>query len=110
AARDRLAFGFPIFGQLAGTVADGGFAVLRFDKRGIGQSGGRLESASLGDFADDLRAAVRFVSQRKDVDHKRIAVLGHSDGGAVAMMAAAKVKRIVALVLVATTCVIASDL
>ena len=69
-----------------------------------------LESASLGDFADDLRAAVRLLSQRKDVDPKRIAVVGHSEGGAVAMMAAAKDKRIAALVLVATNGVTGSDL
>ena len=110
ADRDELAFGIPIFGQLAGTIADGGFVVLRFDKRGIGQSGGRLESASLGDFSDDLRAAVRFLSGRKDVDPKRIAVVGHSEGGAVAMIAAAKDKRIAALVLVATNGVTGSDL
>ena len=110
ADRDELAFGIPIFGQLAGTIADGGFVVLRFDKRGIGQSGGRLESASLGDFADDLRAAIRFLSERKDVDPKRIAVVGHSEGGAVAMMAAAKDKRIAALVLVAANGVTGSDL
>jgi pimeloyl-ACP methyl ester carboxylesterase len=110
ADRDELVFGIPIFGQLAGTIADGGFVVLRFDKRGIGQSGGRLESAALGDFAEDLRAAVRFLSERKDVDPKRIAVVGHSEGGAVAMMAAAKEKRIAALVLVATNGVTGSDL
>jgi pimeloyl-ACP methyl ester carboxylesterase len=110
ADRDELAFGIPIFGQLAGTIADGGFVVLRFDKRGIGQSGGRLESASFGDFSDDLRAAVRFLSERKDVDPKRIAVVGHSEGGAVAMIAAAKDKRIAALVLVATNGVTGSDL
>ena len=108
--RDELVFGIPIFGQLADVIADGGFAVLRFDKRGVGQSGGRIESASLSDFADDLRAAVRFLSERKDVDPKRIAVVGHSEGGAVAMMAAAKEKRIAALVLVGANGVTGSDL
>jgi uncharacterized protein len=110
ADRDELVFGIPIFGELAGTIADGGFVVLRFDKRGIGQSGGRLESASLADFAEDLRAAVRFLSERKDIDPKRIAVVGHSEGGAVAMTAAAKEKRVAALVLVATNGVTGSDL
>ena len=110
ADRDELVFGVPIFGQLAGAIADAGFVVLRYDKRGVGQSGGRLESASLADFADDLRAAVRFLSARKDIDRKRIAVVGHSEGGAVAMMAAAKDKRIAALVLVAANGVTGSDL
>ncbi len=108
--RDALVFGIPIFGQLADAIANGGFAVVRYDKRGVGQSGGRLESATLGDFADDLRAVVRFLSERKDVDPRRIAVVGHGEGGAVAMMAAAKEKRIAALVLMAANGVTGSDL
>jgi uncharacterized protein len=100
--RDELLFDIPIFGQLADTLADAGFIVLRYDRRGIGQSGGREEAATMIDYADDVRAAVRYLSDRKDVDSKRIAVLGYGDGGAVAMLAAAREKRIASLVLVAT--------
>jgi pimeloyl-ACP methyl ester carboxylesterase len=100
--RDETVFGIPIFGQLAGALADAGFSVLRYDKRGVGQSGGRIESATMADYADDLRAAVKFMSERKDVDKKRIAVVGHSEGGSVAMLAAAKEKKIAALGLVST--------
>jgi uncharacterized protein len=100
--RDETAFGIPIFGQLAGALADAGLLVLRYDKRGIGQSGGRPESASLADYADDLRAAVRYMNDRKDVDRRRIAILGHSEGGAVAMIAASRDDRIAAAVLVAS--------
>jgi pimeloyl-ACP methyl ester carboxylesterase len=99
--RDELAFGIPVLGQLAGAIADGGFMVLRYDKRGVGQSGGRLESAGFEDYAEDLRAAVKFLAGRKDVDAKRLAVIGHSEGGAVALMAAAKDKRIAAVGLIA---------
>jgi hypothetical protein len=102
ADRDGLAFGIPTLGELAGALADAGFIALRYDKRGIGQSGGRPEAASLGDFADDQRSAVKFLSGRKDVDQKRIAVVGHSDGGLVSLLAAAKEKRIAAVVLIAT--------
>jgi len=98
--RDETVFNIPIFGQLGGALADAGFLVLRYDKRGIGQSGGRVESATLADYADDLRAAVKFLGDRKDVDHKHLAVLGHSEGGAVAMLAAAHEKKIAALVLI----------
>ena len=99
--RDETAFDIPIFGQLAGALADAGYLVLRYDKRGVGQSGGRAEAATLADFADDVRAAVKFMDDRKDVEPKSLAVVGHSEGGAVAMLAAAKEKRIDALVLVA---------
>ena len=92
--RDGIAYGIPILGQIAGALADAGYIVVRYDKRGIGQSGGRAESASLADYAEDLRAAVKMLADRKDVDPKRIAVVGHSEGGDVALMAAAKDKRI----------------
>ena len=102
ADRDETVFGIPIFGQLAGALADAGFLVLRYDKRGVGQSGGRDEVATLADFAEDLRAAVRFLSNRKGVDRRRLAVVGHSEGGAVAMLAADREDRIAALVLLAS--------
>ena len=108
--RDALTFGIPILGQLASAFADAGFIVLRYDKRGVGQSGGRTEVATLADFSDDQRAAVKFLTSRKDVDDKRIAVVGHSEGGLVSLISAAKEKRIAAVVLVATPGVSGSDL
>jgi pimeloyl-ACP methyl ester carboxylesterase len=100
--RDSMAFGIPILGQIADALADAGFIVVRYDKRGIGQSGGRAEAAGLADYADDVRATVKLLADRKDVDPKRIAVIGHSEGGLVALMAAAKEKRIAAVGLIAT--------
>jgi pimeloyl-ACP methyl ester carboxylesterase len=102
ADRDGLAFGVPILGEIATALADAGLVVVRYDKRGVGQSGGRAEAASLVDYADDVRAAIKALAARKDVDPKRIAVVGHSEGGLVSLMAAAKEKRIAAVVLVAT--------
>jgi len=99
--RDETLFGIPIFGQLAGGLADAGYLVLRYDKRAVGQSGGRAEVATLADFAEDLRAAVRFIGNRKDVDRRRLAVVGHSEGGAVGLLAADRENRIAALVLIA---------
>jgi pimeloyl-ACP methyl ester carboxylesterase len=99
--RDEVVFGIPVMGDIAGALADAGFLVVRYDKRGIGQSGGRPEAASLSDYADDLRAAVKMLGDRKDVDPKRIAVVGHSEGGAVALIAAARDKHIAAAALIA---------
>jgi pimeloyl-ACP methyl ester carboxylesterase len=110
ADRDGLAFGIPTLGELAGALADAGFIVVRYDKRGIGQSGGRPESASLSDFSDDQRAAMKFLSARKDIDPKRIAVAGHSEGGLVSLLSAARDKRIAAVVLIATPGIRGSEL
>ncbi len=108
--RDEIVFNIPIFGQLSTALADAGFLVIRYDKRGVGQSGGRLESATLADLAEDLRSAVKFAASRKDVNQKRITVVGHSEGGAVALLAAAKDKQIAAVVLMAAPGIRGSDL
>lgn len=108
--RDETAFGIPIFGQLANVLADAGYLVVRYDKRGVGQSGGRTEVARLNDFAEDARAVIKAISERKDVDRKRIAVVGHSEGGWIAMLAAAKNDRVSALGLISTVAVSGRDL
>jgi pimeloyl-ACP methyl ester carboxylesterase len=110
ADRDEAVSGTPIFAQLAGALAERGFMVLRYDKRGVGQSGGRIEVVTLEDYADDLIAAVKWLAKRDDVDNRRIAVVGHSEGGAVAMIAASKEKKISSLVLVAATGSTGADL
>ena len=108
--RDGLVVGIPILGQIAGALADAGYIVVRYDKRGIGQSGGRAESASLADYADDVRAAIKLLANRQDVDPKRIAVVGHSEGGLVALIAAAKDKKVAAVGLIATPGITGADI
>ena len=95
--RDGYFLGVPVMGQLAGALADAGFLTVRYDKRGYGQSGGRSESATLIDYSDDARTVLRWLAERKDVDPKRIAVVGDSDGAWVAMLAASREKRFAAI-------------
>jgi uncharacterized protein len=85
--RDENVFGIPVLGQVAGRLSDAGFFVVRYDKRGVGQSGGRIESTSIEAYADDVGGVIDWVRKRKDVDKDRIAVVGHSEGGAVALVA-----------------------
>jgi pimeloyl-ACP methyl ester carboxylesterase len=96
--RDGALGGVAVLGQLAGALADAGFMVIRFDKRGYGQSGGRAESATINDFADDMISVVRWLGERRDVDRDRIAVLGHGEGAWVALRAAARERRRIAAV------------
>lgn len=99
--RDEAIAGVPVFGLMAGAVADAGDIVVRYDRRGVGQTGGRPENATLEDYRDDLIGVLDWVRQRKDVQADRIAVIGYGDGGAVAMLAAAKDDRIKGLGLIA---------
>ncbi len=96
--RDGTAAGVPTLGQIAGALAEAGYLAIRYDKRGYGQTGGRAESATLSDFAEDLRAVVRYLEKRKDVDPRRIIVLGHSEGAWVALLAAAREKKIAGVI------------
>jgi hypothetical protein len=108
--RDELVAGVPIFAQLARGLADQGFLVIRYDKRGVGQSGGRNERVTLQDYADDLITVVKWLEKRKDIDPKHITVAGHSEGGAVGMLAAAREDTISSLVLIAAPGTPGSDL
>ena len=93
-SRRAWSFGIPVLGELAGALAEAGFLSIRYDKRGVGQSGGRAESATLTDYAEDARAAVDSWPIARTSIPKRIAILGHSEGGLVALIAADKEKRI----------------
>jgi pimeloyl-ACP methyl ester carboxylesterase len=107
--RDEVVAGVPIFAQLANGLADAGFVVVRYDKRGVGQSGGRADTATLAAYADDARAVVKYLRSRKDVDRKRVALAGHGEGGWASMLAADHNKDVAALVLVATPGLSGSD-
>jgi pimeloyl-ACP methyl ester carboxylesterase len=94
ADRDEVIGGIPVFTQLARGLAESGHIVLRYDRRGTGQSGGRTDTATLSDYADDVVASVAWLAKREDVDRQRIVILGHLEGGPVALLAAATTKAI----------------
>jgi pimeloyl-ACP methyl ester carboxylesterase len=78
--------------KLAAGLTEQGFAVLRYDKRGSGKSGvgdAQLETFRFDVFVDD---AVGWVSMlRKDKRFSSVAILGHSQGSLVGMLAAQRV-------------------
>lgn len=65
-----------------------GFAVLRFDDRGVGKSGGNPVNATTADLATDTEAAFNFLKTRKEINKKKIGLVGHSEGGMIAPMVA----------------------
>jgi pimeloyl-ACP methyl ester carboxylesterase len=66
-----------------------GFATLRFDKRGVGASGGTFEATTTRDSADDLGQAVALLRGRPEIDPARIGLIGHSEGSHISADAAA---------------------
>jgi pimeloyl-ACP methyl ester carboxylesterase len=99
--RDRLTGGVPVFARLAGTLADAGFFVVRFDGRGSGQSGGRTESAGLTTYRDDVLSVVQWLRRRRDLDSDRIVIVGYGDSGPIALLTAAREDRIKGVALLA---------
>ncbi|VXB22409.1 S9 family peptidase [Massilia sp. 9I] len=88
--RDQTILDHKLFLVLADHLSSRGIAVLRYDKRGVKQSGGVYKDATTQDFASDAEAAVAFLRGRADVDPARIGVIGHSEGGLIAPMVAAR--------------------
>ena len=108
--RDEFVAGIPIFAQLSNAIADAGHLVVRFDERGAGQSGGRAESATLDEFAADVRAVVTYLDKRRDVDPKRIALIGYGEGGWVALMVASREPKVAAVGLIGVPAISGTEL
>jgi pimeloyl-ACP methyl ester carboxylesterase len=91
------------FRQIAEDLAAHGIAVLRCDKRGAGQSTGlsSLEQATSTDFGGDVSAQVAWLRARPEIDGSRIALLGHGEGGTIAITLAAADPSLAAVVLMA---------
>lgn len=80
---------------IADHFAKNGIATLRFDDRGVGQSTGSFQEATLEDFASDVLACVSFIQKDKELKGRvKIGVAGHSEGGMHVLMAARKNKKI----------------
>ena len=87
--RDETLMGHEPFLVLADYLTRKGIVVLRADKRGCGKSKGDYAAATTIDFASDADAAVAYLKTRPEVDQHKIGLIGHSEGGIVAPMAAA---------------------
>jgi alpha-beta hydrolase superfamily lysophospholipase len=98
-----LVRGYRPFRQIAERLAQAGIAVLRVDDRSFGGSTGSAQQATTEDNAGDVAAEVAWLRQRAGIDGRRIALIGHSEGGIIAPMVATRDPRIAAIVLMAGT-------
>lgn len=99
--RDETILGHKPFLVIADHLTRNGFAVLRYDKRGVGQSKGDFARATVQDFTADAESAINYLKTRKEVNKSAIGLIGHSEGGMVVPMVASKNRSVKFIVLLA---------
>lgn len=87
---------FPFWKMLSQQMIERGYATLLFDKRGINGSQGSWKKSSFEDRAVDALAAVHYLRERPEINRQRIGLLGHSQGGWIAHLAASQAPCLVA--------------
>ncbi len=108
--RDESFMGHKPFLVLSDHLTKQGIGVLRFDDRGHGKSAGDFGNATTEDFAKDVLSAITYLKTRNDVDVKHIGLIGHSEGGIIAPLAANNSKDVSFMVLLASTGISGAEL
>lgn len=87
--------------ELATALAEAGVASFRFDKRGVGASGGNFLTTTFGDARDDAMHAMAALRDHPAVDAARVVVVGHSEGAIHAISLAATDRSLAGLAILA---------
>jgi len=101
--RDESLLGHKPFLVLSDYLTRHGIAVLRADDRGVGKSTGVFANGTTADFATDAEAGIAYLKTRVEVDPHKIGLIGHSEGGMIAPMIAARNKDVAFIVMMAGT-------
>lgn len=99
--RDETIFEHKPFLVIADDLTRKGIAVLRVDDRGVGGSEGNVSNATSKDFAGDVLAGIEFLKTRKEINPSKIGLIGHSEGGIVAPIAANQTSDVAFIVMLA---------
>jgi hypothetical protein len=99
--RDESLLGHKPFLVLSDYLTRHGIAVLRADDRGTGKSTGNFATATTADFATDTEAGIAYLKTRPEVNPKKIGLIGHSEGGIIAPMVAARNPDVAFIVMMA---------
>lgn len=100
--RDSEIVGFKPFKLLADYFNAQGYAVLRYDDRGVGRSTGKsVNESTTKELAEDARQAFLYLKSRTDIDNKNIGLLGHSEGGIIVPLVISKEKDVAFAILMA---------
>jgi hypothetical protein len=94
--RDGTLFGHKLYAVLADFLTKNGIAVLRVDDRGAGKStlGSDFKNITSKDFSYDVETSLNYLETRPDVNKKQLGLIGHSEGGIIAPMVAARRKDV----------------
>ncbi len=99
--RDEALMGHRPFFVLSDAITRAGVAVLRCDDRGVAKSTGTYGTATTLDFVDDTLAEVAALRTRPEITRAHVGIVGHSEGGEIAAIAAAKSKDVAFIVMLA---------
>jgi dipeptidyl aminopeptidase/acylaminoacyl peptidase len=90
-----------LYRLVAEHLSANGVAALRVDDRGVGKSIPLQKGTSYRDLINDSKAAFEFLFKRPDIDRRKIAMAGHSEGALTALVIAAEDPRVAAIILLA---------
>lgn len=99
--RNEELMGHKPFLVLSDFLTKNNMAVLRFDDRGVAESGGVFGTANSFDFAKDVEAAIDYLKSRKEVNSAKIGLIGHSEGGLIAPIVASTSNDVNFIVMIA---------
>ncbi len=91
--RNSTIMGHKPFLVIADHFSRRGFAVLRLDDRGVGSTGGNPQTSTTADFVTDVEAGIKFLKSHPNINADKVFLMGHSEGGIIAVMTAAKQKK-----------------
>lgn len=99
--RNQTVFGHHPFLVMADYLTRRGIAVLRVDDRGVGGSTGNVSQSTTEDFASDVLAGIDYLTSRAEINPEQIGLIGHSEGGIIAPIAATQSPDVAFIVLMA---------
>ena len=88
------------FYEISHYLAENGIASLRYDKRGVGQSGGDQWSTGFYDRVQDAQASLECLKQQKEIQPQNVFMLGHSEGALIAIRLAGAGVEVAGIILV----------
>ncbi|MEI6124382.1 MAG: alpha/beta fold hydrolase [Bacteroidota bacterium] len=99
--RNEELLGHKPFLVIADYLTRNGIAVLRYDDRGVGKSGGVFSTATTLDFSQDAEAAFLFLRADKRIDSTKVGMIGHSEGGMIAPIVASRNPKVAFIIMLA---------